>query len=143
MIPSSRINIIGSYADLSACLISGHGTVADPSTLISECFHQLTISDIDSGVVQIVQQDISGLQTGGGWKNLPSGTLQTVTHITGVGGTIGVGTGTGVAVEHQRAAVIIRTVPGDLAIAVGVIPCNGNGLINGLLSDFSVCHRSA
>lgn len=94
MIPSSRIDIVRSYPDLSSGLISSQGTMADPAPLVSESLHQLTIANVNSGMVQIVQQDITGLQTGGGGKDLPSSTLQAVTHISGIGGTIGVGTGT-------------------------------------------------
>lgn len=101
MIPSSGIDIVRSYPDLSAGLISGLGTMADPATLISESLYYLPIPYIDSGMVQVVQQDVSCLQLGGRRKDLPSGTLEAVSHIAGVGGTIGIGASAGIAVKHQ------------------------------------------
>ena len=78
----------------------------------------MIVTYINSSMVEIVEEDVSRLQRGIGREDLPAGGPEAVPHIAGVCGTVGVGAGGPVAIQHQGAAVIVGTLPVDLAVSV-------------------------
>ena len=118
MIPAGRVSVHRPDPNLTARLITRLSALSDPAFFISERLHDLIVAYINSSMVEIVEEDVSRLQRGIGRQHLPAGGPEAVTHIAGVRGSVRIGSGGPVAIQHQGAAVIIRALPIELAVSV-------------------------
>ena len=91
MIPACTISVNRPDPDLSARLISRLSALSDPAFFIPESLHDLIVTYINSSVVEIVQEDVTGLELHIGREDLPARCPEAVTHIARVGGSVGVG----------------------------------------------------
>ena len=68
-----------------------NNALSDPAFFIPESLHDLIVTYINSSVVEIVQEDVTGLELHIGREDLPARCPEAVTHIARVGGSVGVG----------------------------------------------------
>ena len=81
--------------------------MSNAAFLIPESLHYLIVTYINSSMVEVVEEDVPGLELSVGRKDLPAGGPEAVSHVARVGSAVRIGSGGPVAVQHQGAAVIV------------------------------------